>query len=193
MKPDNKKMIFVFVGPNGSGRKTVAEMAASTLGIRHVISYTTRKPRPNEVDGQDYHFISRESFEEAMRQDEFVEVLNYEGNLFGVKHADIAKIIEHHPVYLVMSRHGGEVLKQHFGDQVVRIFIYIDLERLVERNRARGDSEEDIQMYIRYYDEEMEYKSQCEHAIENLDLAHAVFDLSKALDSYLERDLLELD
>lgn len=194
MGSNEKKTIFVFVGPNGSGRKTVAEMAGSTLGIKKVLSYTTRRPRPSEVDGQDYHFVSRETFNEAMRNNEFVEVLDLEGNLFGVKHTDIEALIQQHPaVYLVLSRHGGEVLKAHYGDQVVRIFIYVDLERLVQRNRDRGDSEKDIQMYIRHYDEEMDYKLQCEYAIENVDLAHAVFDLTKTLDSYLDRNLVELD
>lgn len=194
MRSQDKKTIFVFVGPNGAGRKTVAEMAGSTLGIKKVLSYTTRRPRATEVDGQDYHFISREQFEKAMSNNEFVEVLDLEGNLFGVKHSDIEALAQEHPaVYLVLSRHGGEMLKEHYGDQVVRIFIYIDLDRLVQRNRERGDSEADIQMYIRHYDSEMEYKSHCEYAIENVDLAHAVFDLSKTLDGYLDRNLVELD
>lgn len=194
MRSQKQNNIFVFVGPNGAGRKTVAEMAGSTLGIRKVLSYTTRRPRPSEVDGQDYHFITREAFEKAMNNNEFIEVLDLEGNLFGVKHADIESMAQQHPaVYLVLSRHGGEMLKKHYGNQVVRIFIYIDLDRLVQRNRERGDSEEDIQMYIRHYDNEMAYKSDCEHAFENVDLAHAVFDLSKTLDDYLDRKLVELD
>lgn len=194
MRSQKQNNIFVFVGPNGAGRKTVAEMAGSTLGIRKVLSYTTRRPRPSEVDGQDYHFITREAFEKAMNNNEFIEVLDLEGNLFGVKHTDIESMAQQHPaVYLVLSRHGGEMLKKHYGNQVVRIFIYVDLDRLVQRNRERGDSEEDIQMYIRHYDNEMAYKSDCEHAFENVDLAHAVFDLSKTLDDYLDRKLVELD
>jgi len=188
------RYIFVFVGPNGAGRKTVAEMAGSTLGIKHVLSYTTRQPRPGEADGQHYHFVSRDAFEEANQNGEFLETMEYEGNLYGVKHADIERALKsHRAIYLVLSRHGGDVLKQTYGDRVVRIFIYVDLQILIDRHRKRGDSEEDIQHYIAHYDEEMAYKAECEHAFENIDLAHTVFDISKTLDSYLDRNLLELD
>jgi guanylate kinase len=188
------RYIFVFVGPNGAGRKTVAEMAGSTLGIKQVLSYTTRKPRPGEADGQHYHFVSREAFEKAEQNGEFIETMEYEGNLYGVKREDIEQALKsRRAIYLVLSRHGGDVLKRTYGDRVVRIFIYVDLQILIDRHRKRGDSEEDIQHYIAHYDEEMAYKAECEHAFENIDLAHTVFDISKTLDSYLDRNLLELD
>ena len=191
---DGKKRIFIFVGPNGAGRHTVAEMAGATLDIKKVLSYTTRPPRQSEVDGQDYHFITEKEFKEAQRNGEFVEVMEYEGNLYGVKRADIEKELkEHRAVYLVMSRRGGEVLKQVYGDQAVRIFIYADLDRIVERNRRKGASEENIRQFIAHYDEEMAYKSECEHVFENIDLAHTVFDLTKTLENYLDRNLIDLD
>jgi guanylate kinase len=96
-------------------------------------------------------------------------------------------------IYLILNRHGGHILKELYGDKVVQIFIYADLDRIVDRNRKRGDSEEDIAGYIAHYDEEMAYKSECDHAFENIDLAHTVFDLSKTLDGYMQRKLLELD
>ena len=63
-----KEMIFVFTGPHGAGRKTVAEMSGSTLGLKQVISYTTRPQRPTEFDGQDYHFITSKQFADAQER-----------------------------------------------------------------------------------------------------------------------------
>jgi guanylate kinase len=193
MNLDTQK-IFVFTGPNGAGRKTVAEMSGSTLGLKQVLSYTTRAPRPGEADGQEYHFISRESFETARANNEFIEVIELDDRLYGIKRQDIERMLNANSViYLILNRHGGRILKELYGDKVVQIFIYVDLERIVDRNRKRGDSEEDIAGYIAQYDEEMAYKNECDHVFENIDLAHTVFDLSKTLDGYMQRKLIELD
>ncbi|UJF34146.1 guanylate kinase [Paenibacillus hexagrammi] len=189
-----REMIFVFTGPHGAGRKTVAEMSGSTLGIKQVISCTTRPQRPTEVDGQDYHFITAEQFNEAQAKDEFIEVTRVNDYLYGIKNSDIEKIFKSSgSIYLILNRFGAETLQALYGDHVVRIFIYADRDTLEQRMRESGDSEELIATYLSHYEDEMAYREQCEHVFENVDLAHTVFDLTKTLDQYLNRNLLELD
>jgi guanylate kinase len=192
---NDKELIFVFTGPNGAGRRTVAQMSGSTLGMKQVISYTTRPPRSSEADGQDYHFVSAKHFSEAEANKEFIEVIEIDGNRYGVKGQDVAHMLQKFgAVYLVLNRYGAESLKKIYGDRVVRIFIYADRETVRQREEARGDSQDLIGRYMSHYEEEMAYKEACEHAFENLDLAHTVFDLTKVLDdNYLHRDLLDLD
>ncbi|MGF7033884.1 guanylate kinase [Paenibacillus mucilaginosus] len=191
----DKEIIFVFTGPNGAGRRTVAQMSGSTLGVKQVISYTTRPPRSSEVDGQDYHFVSREEFKAAEEKQEFIEVIEIDGNCYGIKEADVAAQLQKFgAVYLVLNRFGAEALKKVYGDKVVRIFIYADRETVLKREQERGDTPELIERNMSHYEEEMAYKDSCEHVFENLDLAHTVFDLTKALDdTYLHRNLLDLD
>ncbi|MCS7459059.1 guanylate kinase [Paenibacillus doosanensis] len=191
----DKDFIFIFTGPNGAGRKTVAQMSGETLGMKQVISYTTRAPRSAEFNGQDYHFVSRDVFTEAERNNEFIEVIEIDGNRYGVKERDVAQMIEKHgAIYLVLNRFGAEALKKLYGNKAVRIFIYADLKTIVKREEDRGDTPELIQRYTSHYDEEMAYKDQCEHIFENLDLAHTVFDLTKTLDdNYLHRNLVDKD
>ncbi|WP_426450954.1 guanylate kinase [Paenibacillus sp. S-38] len=189
------EIIFVFTGPNGAGRRTVAQMSGSTLGVKQVISYTTRPPRSSEVDGQDYHFISRDEFKAAEEKQEFIEVIEIDGNCYGIKETDVAEQLQKFgAVYLVLNRFGAEALKKVYGDRVVRIFIYADRDTVLKREQERGDSQELIDRYMSHYEEEIAYKDSCEHVFENLDLAHTVFDLTKALDdTYLHRNLLDLD
>lgn len=191
----DKEFIFVFTGPNGAGRRTVGRMAGETLGMKQVLSYTTRPPRPIEVDGQDYHFITAEQFSRAESNGEFIEVLEIYGNRYGIKDWDVAEMMQKYgAVYLVLNRYGADILKELYGDRVVRIFIYADKQTVMEREKNRGSSQEVIDQYMAHYDREMEYKDQCEHAFENIDSAHTVFDLTKILDSqYLHRNLLDLD
>ncbi|OXM84912.1 guanylate kinase [Paenibacillus rigui] len=188
-------IIFIFTGPNGAGRKTVAQMSGDTLGMKQVISYTTRAPRSSEVDGQDYHFVSKDEFIAAERNQEFVEVIEIDGNRYGVKEQDVADMLQKHgAIYLVLNRFGAESLKQRYGRKAARIFIYADLKTIVKREEERGDSPELIDRYTSHYDEEMAYKDHCEHIFENLDLAHTVFDLTKTLDdNYLHRNLVDKD
>lgn len=190
----DQEMIFVFTGPNGAGRRTVAEMTGTTLGIKQVLSYTTRPPRPGEVDGEDYHFISGEAFIEADRRQEFMEVIEIDGFMYGIKDSDLAEMIQAgNAIYVVLNRYGAEMLKQLYGKNVVRISIYADRETILARQRDRGDSALMIERYMSHYDEEMAYRSECEHAFENIDSAHTMFDLTKILDGYLNRNLLDLD
>lgn len=189
-----KEMIFVFTGPNGAGRRTVAEMSGSTLGIKQVISYTTRPPRPHEVEGQEYHFLNPAQFFQAQQNGEFLEITEIDGNLYGIKSGDIEQMFQKKgSIYLILNRHGAETLKTLYGDHVVRIFIYADKNVVTKRFRDAGYGEEQVAKLMSHYDEEMAYRSECEHIFENIDLAHTVFDLTKALDKYLQRNLLDLD
>lgn len=187
--------IFVFTGPNGAGRRTVAQMSGQTLGIKQALSYTTRPARPTEVDGQDYHFITPAAFAEAERDNKFIEVVEMNGHRYGIKEEDVADLLfVYGAVYLVLNSYGAEELKQRYGDRVVRISIYADRDTVLQREKERGDSPELIERNMAEFDREYAYKDRCEHAFENLDLAHTVFDLTKALDdNYLHRNLLDLD
>ncbi|TDF97172.1 guanylate kinase [Paenibacillus piri] len=188
-------VIFIFTGPNGAGRKTVAQMSGDTLGMKQVISYTTRTPRSAEVDGQDYHFVTRDVFAEAQKNNEFIEVIEIDGNYYGVKGQDIANTLHKHgAVYLILNRFGAEAVKKLYDTNAVRIFIYADKKTILKREEERGDSPELIERYMSHFEEEMAYKDQCEHVFENLDLAHTVFDLTKTLDdNYLHRNLVDKD
>ena len=190
----DKEQIFVFTGPDGSGRSTIADMVGNTFGMKKVISYTTRSPRPIEVDGQDYHFINLEQFQAAVERDEFLERININNKHYGIKNDDIAHMFETYScIYLILNTTGAEILKKLYGDKVVRVFIYADRDTVEQRQRSKGLSEEDIADHLSHYDNDMAYISHCEHSLENLDLAHAVFDLSNLLEGYLQRNLIDKD
>ncbi|NOU66097.1 guanylate kinase [Paenibacillus sp. LMG 31461] len=190
----DKEMIFVFTGPHGAGRKTVAEMSGSTLGMKQVISYTTRPPKATEEDGQDYHFISPAQFVQAQAGGEFIEVSTVNDHLYGIKSSDIEFMFQQSgSIYLILNRFGAETLKKLYGDRVVQIFIYAQRDTLEERMKESGDSEEIASKYLSDYENELAYRDQCDHVFENVDLAHTVFDLTKTLDHYLNRNLVDLD
>jgi guanylate kinase len=191
---NDKEIIFVFTGPNGSGRKTVADMAGLTLNIKQVLSYTTRPRRPTEVEGEDYFFVSRESFDEAQQQGQFIEVIEFDGNKYGIKSSDVEEQLQSSgSIYLVLNSEGAHILKNLYGDKVVRIFINADKDQLISRQQERGDSPEIMARYRTNYDKETAYLSQCEHVYDNSDLSHTIYDITKTLEKYLDRVLQDLD
>lgn len=187
-----KEMIFVFTGPDGSGRKTIADMVGNTLGLKKVLSYTTRGRRSTEVDGQDYHFISREAFLEAGKRGEFVESIENDGNLYGVKSGDIEDTFaQNNFIYVVINSQGARTLKKLYGDKLTRIFIYASRDTIIARQRKLGAAEEILEHHLAHYDEDMAYKAECGHSFENTDLAHTVFAVTNILEKYLNRNLVD--
>lgn len=190
----DKELIFVFTGPTGAGRKTIAEMAGATIQMKQVLSCTTREPRANEADGRDYHFIGEDEFQNALRNDEFVESVEIDGVHYGIRSADVESgLREYGCIYLVLNRYGAEILKRLYGEKVKRFFIYASPDTIVSRLAERGDSQDRIDRYLSHYSEEMEYRGECEHSYENVDSSHTIYDVGKELEHYLQRGLLELD
>lgn len=189
-----KELIFVYTGPDGSGRKTIAKMAASAFDMETVLSYTTRSPRHYEKDGEDYHFVSEETFKQMHAQQEFLESVEIDGIHYGIREKDIVEAFKKHElVYLTLNPEGAEKLKAMYGDRVVRIFVYADRDTVIERQKIRQDSDDVIARHMSHYDETMNYKNKCEHAFENFDSPQVSFQVSEVIESYLDRKLTVTD
>lgn len=188
----DKEYILVFTGPDGAGRKTIAEMILRSLHIPHVVSYTTRPKKPMEVEGQDYHFVTQAEFRQAAENNEFLESVTMDGYSYGIKEGDIASLFtDNQCIIMVLNAEGAEKVKKLYGDHVIRFFIYADTDTVIERQKQRGDSEEDIARHVAHYNEVMAYKDECEHIFENFDSSHTSFEITKLLEKYLNVQFLE--
>jgi guanylate kinase len=186
--------IFVYTGPDGSGRKTIAKMVATAFDMETVLSYTTRSPRHYEKNGEDYHFVNEETFKHMQAQQEFLESVEIDGIHYGIREQDIVEAFQNHDfVYLTLNPEGTEKLKKMYGDGVVRIFIYADRDTVIQRQQERQDNEEVIQRHMAHYDEILSYKNSCEHAFENFDSPQVSFQVSELIESFLDRNLTETD
>ena len=84
-------LVIVISGPSGSGKSTVIDTLCKGDETLHLsVSATTRNPRPGEVDGVDYHFLSKAAFEKSIQEDRFLEWAEYGGNLYGTLKSEIA-------------------------------------------------------------------------------------------------------
>lgn len=119
-----KGKTFIICGPSGVGKGTVvARLLASDPTLYFSVSATTRAPRPGEVDGKHYHFLTQEQFEEWVREDQFLEHAEFVGNRYGTPRRFIDKAMEQgRDVILDIEIQGAEQVHQKRPD-AVRIFI----------------------------------------------------------------------
>ncbi|MFC5531619.1 guanylate kinase [Cohnella yongneupensis] len=191
---NDREKIIVFTGPDGSGRKSVAEAVGQTFGMAKVVSYATRSQRPGEVNGQDYHFVTHATYEEMEMQGEFLESVTIDGHYYGIRGLDVEEHLDLRGcVYLILNREGAEILKKVYGEKVVRLFVYADRRTVEERQRRLGIDPDTITARLGHYDSEMAYRASCEHAFENYDLGQTTYEITNTLEAYLQRNLVDKD
>ena len=126
MYSDTRKLI-VFSAPSGSGKTTIVRhlLNATDLPLSFSISATTREPRPGEIDGKDYYFLTVEAFKKHIAEEAFVEWEEvYEGVFYGTLNSEIERIWNSaKSVVFDIDVEGGISIKRHFGDQALTIFV----------------------------------------------------------------------
>jgi len=138
--------VFIISAPSGSGKSTLVSRLLNELeSLTFSVSYTTRKPRGNEIDGQAYHFIDRDEFERRLAQDEFLEYAEVFGNYYGT-HSDALSIAQGKGKDLVLDIdvQGAAQLKKRIPDAVSIFVLPPSREVLEQRLRARSQDKEEV-------------------------------------------------
>jgi guanylate kinase len=133
-------LLYVLSSPSGAGKSTIARMLMeSDDGVAMSVSATTRPIRPGEIDGQDYHFVSDETFDEMVGRGAFLEWAHVFGHRYGTLKSEVMKVIEGgRDVLLDIDWQGTQQLKQVDPD-IVRVFILPpSMDELERRLRTRG-------------------------------------------------------
>ncbi|PKK40686.1 Guanylate kinase [Clostridiaceae bacterium JG1575] len=129
-------MIVIINGPSGSGKTTLGEYF-KTLGMQEIVSTTTRKMRPGEVQGVSYYFVE----EEAFFQKERIEESEYAGHYYAVTKEEVeAKRALGVPLFASLDIRGVKAMKALYGPEVLVVYLKLSRTKLKERMAKRGDS-----------------------------------------------------
>ena len=171
--------------PSGSGKTTLCKaLQLVEPEIEWSISYTTREKRSIEENGVDYFFISKEEFEDLIIQGHFVEWQNVHGFYYGTSVNNLENAINNDKIMLIeMDVKGSMSIKKLFPDQTFSIFIMPpSISQLRERLRSRGtESERRINIRLKRFQEEMEFREKFDYVMINEDLDLAKIELQKTI------------
>lgn len=164
--------LIVISGASGVGKGTVLKaMMAKRDDMAFSVSATTRSPRPGEVDGKDYYFVTRERFEEMIASGEFLEYDNHAKNYYGTPRGQMEEKRARGHVLLDIEPNGARAVKNAAPEAVLIFIMPPSLEELERRLRGRGDTPEDqIQVRMERAIWEMEQRSWYDHVVVNDDV-----------------------
>ena len=151
MKEKGAGLIFIISAPSGTGKTTlVREVIRQLPGLQFSVSFTTRLPRPDEKEGEDYHFVSHSVFQKMVEKNEFLEWAEVLGNRYGTPRPDLKKI-EREGVDLVLDidTQGAKKVMKEIVQPVLIYLLPPSLKELRERLIKRGvDSLERIKFRL---------------------------------------------
>lgn len=181
----NKGTLFIISGPSGCGKGTVLAEILKDEGIFYSVSATTRSPRPGEVDGVNYHFFSKEEFEQLIENDGVLEYASYCENYYGTPRKPVEDALaEGKHVILEIEVQGAIKVMEKCPDAVSVFILPPSLKELRRRLNKRGtESEEVIEKRLSQAEREIKCADKYDYIMVNGELDIAVSDLKAIIKS----------
>jgi guanylate kinase len=179
--PPASGCLFVLAAPSGGGKTSLVKaLLEREPGMRLSVSYTTRPPRPGEVDSVDYHFVDEPTFMALKDKGEFLEHAFVHGNWYATSATWLSKEVHAgHDVLLEIDWQGARQVRNLIPGSVLVFILPPTLQSLEERLNKRGqDTPEVIARRMEAAREEMRHCGEFDYVIMNQDFARAVDDLS---------------
>jgi len=174
MAIDNKGMMFVLSSPSGAGKTTLTKkIAENNSDFEISISHTTRKSRPNEINGKDYHFVSKEEFNNLVRGNSFFEYANIFDNYYGTLKKPVLELLSRSKnVLFDIDWQGTQQLKKIKNLSLVTFFILppnikILKQRLLKRHEGQKEL---IEKRMNKFNEEVSHWNEYNYVVINDDL-----------------------
>ncbi len=182
--------LFVISGPAGVGKGTlVAHACEQRPDLELAVSATTRLPRPGEIEGRSYHFLTDEDFSRRVSAGEFLEWAEVHGNRYGTLRSEVERrMAQGHSVILEIDYHGAFTVRRSFPDAVLVFINPPSLGELERRLRSRGTEDEGhIELRLAHARHEMEVGQSYDVQIINDDVQRATAELLRVFERF-EKD-----
>lgn len=187
--PTKPGQLVIISGPSGVGKSTIVPLVRQRFAgqLRMSISATTRGPRPGEKDGENYHFLSDEEFQQRLAAGEFIEAVEVfgRGHWYGTLISEVTPSLEAGQwVILEVDVDGAKKALKRFPEAITIFIAPTSLEILEQRLRSRGtEAEEAIQRRLEVARREMEHSHTYAHTVINENIEDAVDQMTAILET----------
>jgi guanylate kinase len=178
------RKIIVLTGPSGVGKGTLVKLLLARHPELYLsISATTRNPRPGEIDGKHYYFVTKEEFEQTIETGQLLEWAEYAGNYYGTPRDRVQEQIDlGRSVLLEIEVVGARQIKQAFPQTLCIFILPPSVSELERRLRGRGkDSEDAIARRLKRAQEELAASTEFDRQIVNDNLESALAEIEAAI------------
>jgi guanylate kinase len=176
--------LFVITGPSGVGKSTIIKRLRKTLPrIGYSVSHTSRKPRKNEADGINYHFVDRQTFEKMIQEKAFVEWAEVYHDLYGTSFSSLQSETDQGlDVVMDLDTQGAKNIKGNFEDSVLIYILPPSFQVLEKRLRGRAsDDEAEIKARLEKARKEIQNCIDYDYIIFNEDLNRTVEEVTSII------------
>ena len=179
----SKGKLFIISGASGVGKSTVLSRVMATRDdLRFSVSATTRAPRPGEVDGESYYFVTREKFQDMIDRNEFVEYDAHMDNFYGTPETQLNEKLETGSVILDIEPNGAFMVRKRRPDATLIFIAPPSMEELLRRLVGRGDtSAEQVKVRQERAQWEMDQSVQYDYVVVNDQVETCVNEILKII------------
>jgi guanylate kinase len=178
---EKRGRLFVIAAPSGTGKTSLVKALMQRLPrLKFSVSYTTRRPRPAEIDGQDYHFVSKETFQNMIAADQFLEHAQVFDNFYGTGIKTVTDALERgQDLLLEIDWQGAQQVRRRLPEGCTIFILPPSRDALEQRLRNRStDSDEVIRRRLRDSVTELSHWNEFDHVVVNDDFDRALADLT---------------
>ena len=179
---------IVLSSPSGAGKTTITKKLSQKYhNIKISISHTTRKPRPNEIDGVDYHFVNKEEFKKLIKKNDFYEYAKIFDNYYGTSKNSVNKLHqENYDVVFDIDWQGTKQLSEYKELNLIKIFILPPdknelKKRLINRNQ---DNEKIVEKRLKQYESDVQHWFDYDYVVINNDLENCFSQIEKIIKTH---------
>ena len=184
MSHDSNNIMVILSSPSGAGKTTITKKIQQKYqSFKISVSHTTRKPRPNEVDGIDYHFVTNEEFNQLIKEGQFYEYAKIFDNYYGTNKKNVDELFKKNDVIFDIDWQGNKQLSKFKNLKLIKIYLIPPnkdelKKRLISRNQ---DSTEEVQRRFKAFDKDIKYWSDYDYIIINENLENCYKQIEKII------------
>ncbi len=181
--------MIILSSPSGAGKTTLVKLISKNKSLIVSVSHTTRKPRPNEINGVDYYFVNKSTFEDLINKNEFLEYANVFNNFYGTSKKKITqKLDEGKNILFDIDWQGAEQIKlRNLKYKIISIFILPPSKDVLRKRLSNRDMKDKliVEERMKQFDKDILHWKNYDFVVINDDLNKCYKEIIKILDSEL--------